>query len=250
MATTTSNSPSERAAESRARILDAALKEFSANGLAGARTDRIAASAGVNKALLYYYFDSKENLYLAALEMISAKIRDRTMAVFLLECSAGERVVRSALEHFDRILTQHEFQGLMQQEMIRMHKGESGALEVVVKRVFAPVLTMYQSMVREGIASGELIEADWLQVHLATLGANVFYFLSAPIMEMLLEFKPFELEALRKRRIALAEFLGQAIFRDRVHGADVAARVLADSPMPVVEFKRFVWGKNNDERTQ
>ncbi len=70
---------SERAHETRSRILDVALSEFAAHGLAGARTDRIANTAGVNKALLYYYFESKENLYLAALEMISAKVRDRTL---------------------------------------------------------------------------------------------------------------------------------------------------------------------------
>jgi len=53
----------ERSAETRSRILDAALSEFAANGLAGARTEQIAQSAGVNKALLYYYFESKEKLY-------------------------------------------------------------------------------------------------------------------------------------------------------------------------------------------
>ncbi len=49
----------------------------------GARTEHIAAAAGVNKALLYYYFESKEKLYAAALEMVSARVRDRSMAVFL-----------------------------------------------------------------------------------------------------------------------------------------------------------------------
>src|SRR3954465_9937812 len=88
---------SERSAETRAKILDAALREFSANGLAGARMDQIASIAGVNKALLYYHFDSKENLYVAAVEMISAKILDRSMAVFLSGTSAGERVLRAAL---------------------------------------------------------------------------------------------------------------------------------------------------------
>ncbi len=175
------HAPSDRSAETRARILDAALHEFSANGLAGARMDRIAAAAGVNKALLYYYFDSKENLYTAALEMISAKIRDRSMAVFLGDASPGERLLRTALDHFDRILTQGEFQSLMQQEMMRLRQGESGALSILVKRVFAPLQAMYQAMVREGISSGELIEADWMQIHLAALGANVFYFLSAPV---------------------------------------------------------------------
>ena len=77
--------PSDRSAETRGRILDAALREFSAHGLAGARTETIAAAAGVNKALLYYYFDSKEKLYLAALEMIAGRVRDSSMAVFLRE---------------------------------------------------------------------------------------------------------------------------------------------------------------------
>lgn len=240
---------SERAAESRARILDAALSEFSANGLAGARTDRIAQAAGVNKALLYYYFESKENLYLAALEMISAKIRDRTLAVYLREASPGERLLRAALEHFDRILTQHEFQGLMQQEMIRLHKGESGALPILVKRVFAPALTMYQSIVREGIESGELIEAEWMQIQLAALGANVFYFLSAPVWRILMPVEPFAPEALEARRKAVVEFLGQAIFIDRERGRELAARVLADTPMPDFDATRLMsW--RNDERTK
>ena len=56
----------------RARILEAAVREFSENGLAGARTERIAEAAGVNKALLYYYFQSKEALYAAALESVAS----------------------------------------------------------------------------------------------------------------------------------------------------------------------------------
>ena len=98
------------------------------NGLAGARTEQIAAAAGVNKALLYYYFESKEKLYAATLEMVSARVRDRSMAVFLRDASPGERLLRAALDHFDRILTQREFQSLMQQEMMRLHKGEEGEL--------------------------------------------------------------------------------------------------------------------------
>ncbi len=59
---THSDAQAERSAETRSRILDAALSEFAANGLAGARTEQIAVAAGVNKALLYYYFESKEKM--------------------------------------------------------------------------------------------------------------------------------------------------------------------------------------------
>lgn len=225
--------PPDRSPETRDRILDAALHEFSANGFAGARTEQIAVAAGVNKALLYYYFESKEKLYQAALEMVSSRVRDRSMAILLREASPGERLLRAALDHFDRVLTQREFQSLMQQEMMRLHRGEEGAVPVLVKRIFAPLMTSFQSLLREGIASGELIDADWMQILLAALGANVFYFLSAPVMRLALPpLEPFELETLRQRRVALVEFLGQAIFLDRAHGAQLARRVLADSPMP------------------
>src|SRR5678815_5951856 len=57
-----------RPEESRAAILEAAVQEFSREGVAGARTDAIARAAGVNKALLYYYFKDKDTLYGAVLD--------------------------------------------------------------------------------------------------------------------------------------------------------------------------------------
>src|ERR1700683_5374245 len=92
----TTDAQAERSAETRSRILDSALSEFAAHGLAGARTEQIAAAAGVNKALIYYYFESKEKLYSAALEMVSSRVRDRSMAVFLRDDSPGARVLRGA----------------------------------------------------------------------------------------------------------------------------------------------------------
>src|SRR5215470_14359674 len=51
------------AAVTRERILEAALAEFSAHGIAGARVDRIAQTAGCNKNLIYIYFEDKETLF-------------------------------------------------------------------------------------------------------------------------------------------------------------------------------------------
>ncbi len=222
----------DRAAETRGRILEAALREFSANGLAGARTEQIAAAAGVNKALLYYYFAGKEKLYLAALELAATRVRESTMAALMRDATPGERLLRAALNHFDRILTQRDFQILMQREMMRLHSGEEGALHVLVDRVFRPLQKLFESMVKEGIASGELIATEWLQMVLAALGANVFYFLSAPVWRLILGFDPLDAKALRRRRVALVEFLGQTVFIDRNRGAELAARVLADTPAP------------------
>jgi AcrR family transcriptional regulator len=58
------------AAETRRRLLDAATEEFAARGIAGARVDRIAAAAGCNKALIYVYFGSKDELFDAVFDAL------------------------------------------------------------------------------------------------------------------------------------------------------------------------------------
>ena len=231
---------SERADQTRARILDAAVREFSENGLAGARTEQIAEVAGVNKALLYYYFKSKEALYQAALESVVQRVVDTSMAAITTNCSAGEKVVRFALNHFDRIHSQRAFQSLMQQEMVRLHQGEKNALNSIVEKIFRPMMFRLHDLLTEGQASGELVQADEWQIMYAALGANVFYFLSAPVVGLMLDANPLTREAMELRRKAAIEYMGMSIFADRKHGADVAARVLASTPMPKSgEFKLF-----------
>ena len=121
-------------------------------------------------------------------------------------------------------------------------------MSIVVKRVFAPMQAMQQSMVREGIVSGELIDADWMQIHLSTLGANVFYFLAAPVWRLLMDFEPFAPEVLEARRRAMVGFLGQTVFIDRAHGAELAEKVLADTPMPELPSTRHLVGRTDERK--
>jgi TetR/AcrR family transcriptional regulator len=228
----TTRTPGERADQTRVRILEAAIRQFAENGLAGARTEQIAAAAGVNKALLYYYFKSKDELYAAALESVTEGVRAAHRAVLDSLASPGERFVALVLQHFDRILTNRNFQSLMQQEMIRLHCGESNALSPIFERVFRPLMERVGEIVAEGIAAGELIQTDALQMHYSAMGANVLYFLSAPMMQLLLGTDPLERTAMEHRRRASILFLGQALFVDRAYGVQVAERVLAASPMP------------------
>ncbi len=232
----------DRGDQTRKTILRAAIHEFSAHGLAGARTDAIAESAGVNKALLYYYFKSKNGLYEAAFEEIASEVAEQTLATLSSHHSAGERLLRAALSHFDRILTKLEFQSLLQQEMVRLRRGEIGTVPVLVKKVFKPLLARFEATVREGIQSGELCELDWLQVVYSMLGANVFYFLSAPMMQFALRFNPLDKAAIEARRKAAVELLGTALFANRIDGANLAKRVLADMPMPEIR-QNPIWRK-------
>jgi TetR/AcrR family transcriptional regulator len=222
----------ERADQTRARILDAALREFSAHGLAGARTEQIAEAAGVNKALIYYYFNGKNALYTAALEAVAEGVQAASMAVLEADASAGQRFLQLVLNHFDRMHSNLTFQSLMQQEMIRLHRGEENALTPLVERLFRPLWLRVRIVAEDGIAAGELIPTEWSQIIYSGLGANVFYFLSAPMTKLSQGFDPLERSALEFRRKAAIEYLGQAIFVDRKHGAELARKVLAATPMP------------------
>jgi TetR/AcrR family transcriptional regulator len=120
----------------------------------------------------------------------------------------------------------------MQHEMIRLHRGEENALTSLVEKVFRPMMLRMLQVFAEGKSSGELVQVDEMQIMYAALGANVFYFLSAPVVGLLMESNPFERSALEHRREAAIQYLGQTIFIDRERGARVAARVLASTPMP------------------
>lgn len=73
----------ERSAETRTAILGAAERVFAKSGLAGARIDAIAAAAGVNKALLYYYFKSKEDLYETVVENHFSEFNRQALEVLM-----------------------------------------------------------------------------------------------------------------------------------------------------------------------
>src|SRR5438045_3749059 len=97
-------SPS-RDGDTEQRILDAAHTIFLRSGTAGARMQDIAAEAGVNQALLHYYFRSKERLSEAAFRRAAGQLLPRVIAVMASDVEIEEkvaRVVELELDHLSR----------------------------------------------------------------------------------------------------------------------------------------------------
>ncbi len=101
---TTKPQPVRRNAKaSQRRILDAALKEFSDHGLAGARIDVIADRAQVSKPMIYTYFGDKNELYKAALRESYVQIRSGERKLDTAGMTPEEAIrelVRFTLQHF------------------------------------------------------------------------------------------------------------------------------------------------------
>jgi len=72
----------------------------------------------------------------------------------------------------------------------------------LVEKVFKPMMLRFREAFTEGQSTGELIRVDDMQMMYAALGANVLYYLSGPVMGLLMEFDPFEPRALEFRRKA------------------------------------------------
>src|SRR6266849_7162843 len=90
-----------RPEESRAAILEAAVHEFSREGVAGARTDAIARAAGVNKALIYYYFKDKDTLYGAVLDQAFSGLKATVFRVLDSELPPREKIMSYVGAYFD-----------------------------------------------------------------------------------------------------------------------------------------------------
>src|SRR5208337_5608976 len=111
------NSRHHNSAATREAILEAAERIFGDEGLEGARTEAIAAAAGVNKALLYYYFGSKEGLYRAVLEGYLADFNRRALELLSSNGSAPSLLLRYINIHFD-FIGAHRHHGPLFQRML------------------------------------------------------------------------------------------------------------------------------------
>ena len=80
--------------ETKRKILNAAKKEFMYHGFDGARVDEIAARAQVNKQLIYYYFESKDNLFVETLKQSYKKLRKAEQALDFETISAYEAILK------------------------------------------------------------------------------------------------------------------------------------------------------------
>jgi TetR/AcrR family transcriptional regulator len=206
-----------RPAKSRAAILQAAVREFSREGVAGARTDAIARAAGVNKALLYYYFKDKETLYGAVLDQVFGGLTESIQEALSSDLPPGEKLLAYAGAHFDYIANHPLYPRIAQGEMMRAARGGTPQLERIVKQYFRPLFSKLAAVIREGQAAGEFRSVDPLHFIPSMIAIIVFYFTNAPVMRMLTGADPFSAEFVSARRAAVLDFISGALFRPAAH---------------------------------
>jgi TetR/AcrR family transcriptional regulator len=216
--------------QSRKAILEAASREFSAAGYDGARTDAIAEAAGVNKALLYYYFKDKESLYGAVLDQNFKGLLDELIRIVDTSKPAGYKMLAYALTHFDHVAAHPHYRRLVQHEMMRAGAGKSVHFPRMVESFFRPLLGRVVEIIEQGVAKGEFRRVQPMHFMNSMIAVIAFYFTAVPVIKAVSGRDPLSVEALLARREAMLDFIGGALFADHAHGARVLSEVLADNP--------------------
>jgi TetR/AcrR family transcriptional regulator len=159
------------------RILDAAALEFSERGFAGARVDRIARRAKVNKAMLYYHFKSKGHLYRTLLRRMFTLVAERLQAIGASDAPPSQKLER-AISGMAAFIAQHAFfPAIMLREV-----AEGGAhLDRDTLRALAAVPRAFGAMVHEGVAAGAFRPVDPVFAYFTMLAPIVFYMAGASI---------------------------------------------------------------------
>ena len=198
-------------AGTHAVILHAAEEEFARSGLAGARTDAIAASAGVNKAMLYYYFKSKDQLYEAVVEDHFKGFQEKAIAVLEADAPARKVLMNYVELHFDFISARHRYASLYQQLMFSGGKP----MERLVKKYFAPRAEALDRLLERGMKNGEFRRTDRRHTAVSITALIVFYFSAAPpVLQIIGKLDAFTEANLSIRKKEVMDFIRFGLFSD------------------------------------
>jgi AcrR family transcriptional regulator len=155
-------------------ILVAARDEFAEHGLGGARMDRIAERAGLNKRLIYYYFEDKERLFQAVLEQAYRDIREEEQQLNLLHLKP-EIALRRLVEFTWNYYLEHpEFLTLL--NSANLHRARHLAQSERARQLNSPLIATLTEVIERGRADGTFRGGvDPLQLYVSIAGLSYFY---------------------------------------------------------------------------
>jgi len=171
--------PTRDADASRARVWAAAANEFAARGFEGAKVDRIAAAARVNKAMIYYHFASKAGLYNAILHDMFAAIAEAVRGVR----AAGGSPETQVRAYVQAIALAAEARPFFPPIWLREIAEGGRHLDPKVAEHFREVLSMLGGIIQEGAAAGTMRMVHPFLVQLGIVGPLTLFIASRPLRE-------------------------------------------------------------------
>jgi len=191
------------------KIFEAATDVFVEKGLDGARMQDIATHAGINKALLHYYFRTKDQLFNTVFEMIARKIFKKFAPVFDENLSLEEKIRFFFKEHISFLQENPRLPGFLLNEVNR----NPGRIKKLLKNVdFDNIWIKLYDQHKEELKRYNITQATMPQLMISIAAISVFPFAAKGILEGILEKLDIDFDKyMEERKEFAAEFVINAI---------------------------------------
>lgn len=194
--------------ETQENILAAARTIFAQKGLAGARMQEIADNAGINKALLHYYYKNKEKLFEQVFEEAFKKII-RPLASFLADDSELFQKIRNICHLYHSMLLEYPF--IPNFVMNEVNTDPSRILNLIQIEGVVEGKKKTLGQIQEAVKIGKIRPIDPRELILNIISLSIFPFASRPITQELL-YKDSDInDVLKARADRVADFVIQSI---------------------------------------
>lgn len=188
--------------QTKERILLAAQKEFAARGYSGARMEAIARGAAINKAMLFYYFSSKDNLYRTVLFGVFSEFFGEIGRIISGQLTP-DLFLEKFPEIFIRFIARHpDLLRIMVFDLIHNPENVTTAMAEIIHEKISfkphPLLELIQRWHAQGLIS----EADPLHFMMNIVALSIFSFIGKPMVEAISGIKVTSDEDFYRKRIA------------------------------------------------
>lgn len=166
-----------RPEDSREALLAAAIDEFALHGFDGASVDTIARRAGVNKAMIYYHFKSKERLYAEILRGVFTSMGDRTAAVVETQASAPDKIAA----YIAAVSAEADARPYVPPMMMREVAEGARRLDADTLRLMSRLFNNLNAILEQGAREGAFRKANPLLVYFSLISPIFFFRTALPV---------------------------------------------------------------------
>jgi TetR/AcrR family transcriptional regulator len=165
------------------KIFRAATDVFEEKGYAGARMQEIADRAGINKALLHYYFRSKDQLFKSVFQVLLSKMFEKIISLFKEDLSFKEKIRRFFDQHIDFLIKNPDLPLFLLNEISRNPSLVQGLKDTIPYDKLREMIYTRHAKELKGYG---IKEADMIQLMISVVSFSVFPFAARDMLKMLI----------------------------------------------------------------
>ncbi len=168
------------------KILKAALTEFSIHGFGGARIETIAKNAGVNKAMIFYYFSSKKELYKIIVQQVFSSIAPQLLQLIEAKPTATEFLEKAPEIYISFLAKNQDYFRMIGMELLQNADNIASTVKVVLAdNLEVPLPRQLRAIIRAWYDEGQISEPDPIQFMINVISLSILFFIARPMVHLL-----------------------------------------------------------------